>query len=218
MTNKDFDQIHKKIISLGPSIIKKVTMAIKKELGIGGTLSDYKVVWNELQEIAAPQIESILSKSFPDCKITITESKSTYPDVRMEYKKFVIAIDIKSSESAKDPWYDIARLDTIIKNRINKYDEEYELVVKYDSRTKKFIKIFFETLRDTVGFNPKSGGVKFRPYDGKLRPKTWKEFDSGKTYWSTKKRFLEGVEKSRKYRWKELLRGFSKEELGEFLD
>ena len=218
MEDMGFNQIHKKVIFLRSLIIKKVTEAIKREIGKGGTLNDYKIVWNQLQDIASSQIGKILLKNFPKCKITITKSKSTYPDIKMEYNGFIIAIDIKTSESAKDPWYDIARLDTIIKSRIDKYDEEYELVVKYDSKTKKFIKMFFETLRDTVGLNPKSEGVKFRPYDGKLRPKTWAEFDSKKTYWKTKTKFLYGIEKSRKYRWRELLKGFSKEELKEILN
>jgi hypothetical protein len=52
----------------------------------------------------------------------------------------------------KNPWFDMARLDTIIVERINKYDEEWELVIKYDSETKKFLKAYFNLFRDVVWY------------------------------------------------------------------
>ena len=156
--HKTFQRLHNKIIALRPKLIKEIAMAIKEEVGKGGTLDNYKVVWHQLQNIASPKIKEILEETFPGCKITIAESKSTYPDIKMEYKIFVVAIDIKSNESDKEPWYDIARLDTVKEERLDKYDEEYELVVKYDSKTKKLIKIFFETMRDTVGIRKECKG------------------------------------------------------------
>jgi len=201
-----FQKIHKKILELGPLIIREVTKVINEELKEKGALDNYKVVWNQLENFAIPVIKKILEENFRGCKITPAESKSTYPDIKMEFRGFKFAIDIKSNESSKEPWYDIARLDTIIETRINKYDEEYELVIKYDSKTGKLIEMFFETLRDTVGFNPKCKGVKFRPYDGKLRPKSWSDFSNRKSYWKTKEEFLKGIENSKKYRWKELLK------------
>lgn len=205
----NFLELHKKIMSLKQVFIDNVTEAINNEIG-DGDLDDYSIVWNQLQKIASPEIKRILEKNLERAKIIIAKSKSTYPDVRMEWSGFKIAIDIKSNESSKDPWYDIARLDTIIETRINKFDEEYELVVKYDSETKKLIKMFFELLRDTVGIRGECKGVKYRPYDGKLRPKTWKDFDEGITYWETKEQFLQGIENSKKYRWKELAKVHSK--------
>lgn len=206
----DFKSIHNKIVKLRPDFIKSVVLAINKSVGSKGTLNDYKIVWNQLQEIATQEIEKILKKEFPGCVITIPPSKSTYPDIKMEFNGFKIAIDIKSNESSKDPWYDIARLDSVKEERLNKYDEEYDLVVKYDSETKKLIKIFFEPMRDTVGIREECNGVKYRPYDGKIRPKSWTDFDSGKTYWPTKEKFLEGIEKSRKHGMKELIKEHAK--------
>ena len=82
--------------------------------------------------------------------------------------------------------------------------------------------MFFDTLPATVGFNKKCKGVKFRPYDGKLRPKSWEEFDKGIIYWKTKADFLKGIETSKKYRWllltKEHSKQLSDEEKKEFRD
>lgn len=216
---KQFLELNKRLLSLRDQIIKETTTEINKT---AKELNDYKIVWQQLQDIASPIIERILKANFKGAVFTITESKSTYPDIKMDWNDFSIAIDIKSSESAKDPWYDVARLDTIIKKRIKKYDEEYELVIEYDSKTKKLLKMFFETLRDTVGINKKCKGVKFRPYDGKLRPKTWEEFDKGITYWKTKEAFLDGITNSQKYRWRKLIKTYidelSKEDKKEFKD
>lgn len=214
-----FSEIHNKIMLLRLQFIENVTKTITKE---AKELDNYLIVWNQLQNIASPVIKEILEKNFKGAKITIAKTKSTYPDIKMEWKGFKIAIDIKSNESSKEPWYDIARLDTIVQTRINKFDEEYDLVVKYDSKTKKLIKMFFETMRNTVGIRKECNGVKYRPYDGKLRPKTWKEFDKGIVYWKTKKDFLQGIENSKKHRWKELARKqakhLSKKEKKEFRD
>ncbi len=210
MNNENLAQFHHKLLSLKPQIIKEVTNAINKAVKKSGNLQNYKIVWNQLESLASPEIEKILKSNFSNCKIIFAKSKSAYPDIRVEFKELRIAIDIKSNESSKNPWFDIARLDTIIEKRINKYDEEYELIVKYDSESGQFIKMFFETLKDAVGINTKCDGVKFRPYDGKLRPKSWADFDSGKSYWQTKERFLDGIKKSKKYRWKELMRNLAK--------
>lgn len=204
---EEFFELHEKILGLRTEIINSVTKAIRSEVG-DGDLDDYLIVWNQLQNIASPVIEKILKRVFHGAKISLAKSKSTYPDIKMEWKDFKIAIDIKSNESSKEPWYDIARLDTIIKSRLEKYDEEYELVVKYDSKTKKLLKMFFETLRDTVGIRKECEGVKYRPYDGKLRPKSWKDFNERKTYWPTKEVFLLGIGRSKRNRQETLMKGF----------
>lgn len=204
---ENFSELHEEIMMLKPIFIKSVTAAINKEVK-GGDLDDYLIVWKQLQNIAAPVIKDILETNFPDAIVSIAQSKSTYPDVKLEIDSFKIAIDIKSNESSKEPWFDIARLDTIINSRLKKFDEEYELVVKYDSKSKKLIKIFFDTLRATVGLKKECYGVKYRPYDGKLRPKTWGEFENNIIHWNTKEEFLQGIENSRKFRWKTLVKEY----------
>ena len=224
MVNKEnkFLEIHKKIIKLGLEIIKNVTKAINDEVGESGSLNDYKIVWDQLQNLASPEIEKVLKQNFNGCKITTAKSKSTYPDIKMEFDGFIFAIDIKSNESSKDPWYDIARLDTIEETRIKKYHEEYDLVIKYDSSNGKLLTMYFMPLRETVGIRLECGGIKYRPYDGKVRPKTWADFSSGKVYWKTKESFLIGINKSKRYRLKEIMKEHSKilneEEKGEFRD
>lgn len=206
MRNKDTTGVINRINSFGPTIVRNVTKAINKKIKKVGELDDYKIVWKQLQDIAVKEIVTILKTNFRGCIITITESKSTYPDIKMKYKGGKFAIDIKSNESQKDPWFDMARLDTVEKKRINSYDEEWELVIKYDSETKKFLKAYFNLFREIVGKRNECDGVKYRPYDGKLRPKNWDDFENNKIYWHTKEDFLKGIRNSKIHRWKELIK------------
>lgn len=206
MTSDNKEKIIGKIDSLKRRIMSEVIQSINKNLEKNGRLDNYKIVWNQLQDIACDKIKSILESEFKNAVIEVPESKSTYPDIKLICDGIIIAVDIKSNESGKQPWYDIARIDTIIKERIEKYDEEYELLIKYDRETGKLVKLYFELLRNTVGFNDKSKGVKFRPYDGKLRPKSWEDFENNVIYWKTKQDFVEGIRKSQIYRWKVLIK------------
>lgn len=202
-TLNSFDDLDKEIIACKQDIINAVKTNILKVQNEQG-LDDYKIGWKLLQETAIPAIKKILSQKLPEAKFEISKSKSTYPDLKMTYGSFTIAIDIKSNEEEKDPWYDIARLDTIEKKRLSVFDEEYDLVVKYSSENKSLKDVYFEPMRHTVGKGP-SGGVKYRPYDGKLRPKTWEEFGNGKIHWEKKEDFQKGIIMSQKSRWYDLI-------------
>lgn len=165
-------------------------------------LDNYQIAWKNLQDIAAKEVKKILLNEFNIIDITIPKSKSTYPDIKIENEDGIFAIDIKSNESQKNPWFDMARLDTILEERIKKYVEEWEIVIKYDSETKEFIKAYFLLFREVVGIRDECKGVKYRPYDGKIRPKSWEDFDNNVIYWKTKDEFLIGIKNSLKHRWK----------------
>lgn len=185
---------------------------------------NYKIIWDHFQRTAIKKIVSIIKEEFPNAVVKVTKSKSTYPDIKIIYGRDVFAIDIKSNESGREPWYDIARLDTIFEKRLDKYAEEYDIVIKYDRDTGKVENVFFEPMYRTVGIYSDSGGVKYRPYDGKLRPKSWEMFEAGTAYWDSKERFIWAVRRSLNYRrrkfieewWKELPKE-DKEELKKLL-
>lgn len=192
--NNVIDQIN----NLHDDIITSVTRSIISE----GELQSYEIVWKQLQDIAAKEIGKILRRKFPNSVITIPKTKSTYPDIKLTINNSNYAIDIKCHEIQLNPWYDMARLDTYIESRYNKFEEEWELLIQYDSETKQFIKAYFGLFRDFVGYDARCDGLKYRPYDGKIRPKTWYEIENNITYWDTEERFLEGLRNSQINRWK----------------
>jgi hypothetical protein len=203
MSDNDITHVINKINMLGPTIVKNVTTAINKEIEDVGDLDHYDIVWKQLQTIAIKQIKLILQNNFAGCKIPTLKSKSTYPDIKMEYQGGVFAIDMKSNECQKNPWFDMTRLDTIMIERRESFDEEWELVIKYDSQTKRFLKAYFNLFREVVGIREECNGVKYRPYDGKIRPKSWDDFENNNIYWANKKDFLRGIRNSIIHRWKE---------------
>ena len=69
---------------------------------------------------------------------------------------------------------------------------------------------YIEAFYKSVGLHSGSGGVKYRPYDGKLRPKSWDDFANGKAYWNTIDEFREGLKASRTYRRIEMIGGWYK--------
>lgn len=207
------------INTLSETIINEVTEKILEQT----ELDSYEIVWKQLQDIAAKQVKEILYREIPDIKIVIPKSKSTYPDIKIIKGKNQYAIDIKCSEIQKNPWYDMARLDTINEKRLAIYHEEWELLIQYDSETKKFLKCYFGLFREFVGYNAKCKGVKFRPYDGKVRPKTWDEFDRGIIYWNSHEDFVDRLRKSQIQRWKnniasQLVPILSEDEKDEFIN
>lgn len=166
---------------------------------------DYITAWKALQDEAAEVVVDILKPLLPNCEFYIPKGKSTYPDIKITAPNGdLYAIDVKCNEASKDPWFDMARLDTIYKERINKYVYEWELIIKYDSEDNgKFLKAYFLKFREVVGMRPDCKGIKYRPYDGKVRPKTWSDFDNEIVYWKTDDDFHKGIDISLIYRWKE---------------
>ena len=172
---------------------------------------NYKVVWDEFEAIIEPLlIEHLVSvvPGFDPKEITKSASKSTYPDYKVIYGGQQYAIDIKSGEDKIDPWYDMGRLDTYEKDHLVKYASEYYITIKYNQGPDGIgvTDIFIEPAHASVGINPKSGGIKYRPYDGKIRPKSWDDFDNGTIYWPDANTFKTGLEKSRIFRQLEYIK------------
>ena len=187
------------INGLNSEIIQKVSGELNK---LKGKINDYEIAWKQLQDVSAKVIIEILIKKLPNnFTISSPKSKSTYPDIKIETPEGNYAIDIKGNESSKNPWFDMARIDTLQKERLDKYIEEWELVIKYDSKTKEFIKAYFLLFREAVGIRTECEGIKYRPYDGKVRPKTWDDFEKEKIYFNTKKDFKTALKNSIIHRW-----------------
>mgnify|MGYP004701556715 CR=1 FL=1 len=191
--------ITKTINDLKEEIVLKVSEELNK---YNGKLDNYTIAWKQLQDIAGDIIVKILEDKLPkNCVISSPKSKSTYPDVKIETPEGNFAIDIKGNESSKNPWFDMARLDTLEKERLDKYVEEWELVIKYDSDKNEFVKAYFLLFREAIGIRTECSGIKYRPYDGKVRPKSWDDFENEKIYWATKKDFKLGLKNSIIHRW-----------------
>jgi hypothetical protein len=170
---------------------------------------NYEVVWKQYQtQVCECFINFLKTNGFTNIVLTI--KKSTYPEFTVIHEGDLYAFDVKVSIDTENPMYDIARLDTFV-DRINKYKQEYEIIVKYNVNS-GVNNVYFEDIYSVVGINKNQNGVvKFRPYDGKIRPKTWKDFDTQKKYFNNKKELIEGIRKAQILRNKDLFEKWKKE-------
>lgn len=191
------------IANLGSEFVASIDQAFES---LVQEFDDIEIAWKKLQVVAVKEIEAILRKRVSNAKITIPTAKSVYPDIKIENIDGIFAIDIKSNELQKDPWFDMGRLDTLEEERMDKFTEEWEIVIQYDSETKKYMKSYFNLFREVVGRRDEINGIKYRPYDGKVRPKSWAAFEQNVIYWTSKEEFKDALDRSLKHRWKENIR------------
>jgi hypothetical protein len=169
---------------------------------------EYITVWKEYEDQVCKLFLDYLKNNI-EFSFSKAKSKSVYPEVTIDVDGKKYAFDIKVSVDTQDPQYDIARLDTF-EDRMKKYTDEYEIVIKYNINS-GVVSVFIEKLKDVVGYHKKSKGVKYRPYDGKIRPKTWDDFEKNKTYFDNHEELLIGIKKSKMYRNKILVETWKKE-------
>lgn len=186
--------------SIIPTLRKQIMVAFNEYK----TQAGYRSVWEHFEDVINPVIIEALKGSpfnIPENDISRAKSKSVYPDLTVRYMGNLYAIDVKSGEDSKDPWYDIARLDTYEEKRLAKYREDYSIVVRWkDKLAPQVVDVYIEPTFKTVGYKKECDGVFYRDYDGKMRPKPWVDFENGHTQWKTKEEFIIGFQKSKLHR------------------
>lgn len=188
-----------------PDLKNRIITAFAASLSEAG----YRSVWEHFEDIINLILINFLRQpplSVPEASILVAKSKSVYPDLKVTYQNKEYAIDVKSGENHINPWYDIGRLDTYTEKHLDKYAAEYCVTVRWAGRPiAKVIDVYIEPTYKSVGFRSASNGVLYRPYDGKLRPKTWLDFEVGKTYWRDISHFRQGLQASQQYRQRALI-------------
>lgn len=196
------------------SIIPELKRTILKSFQEYDSKGGYKIVWEEFEDIINIPLNKLVLKAFPaPIDIIKTKTKSRFPDWTIIWRNKIYAIDVKSGENVMDPWYDMGRLDTFEKRHLAKYEDEYYITIKWKKEKDKVkvLDTFIEPFYKSCGYDTNTKGIKFRPYDGKLRPKSWKDFETNKSYWNTKEQFLKGLSLSKKYRRTALILEWIKE-------
>lgn len=202
----NLEQLNSQILGLENEITQNLKNKLDENIRING-LSNYTIVWKQFQNVCIPELKNILNTHFVGAEVIEELKKSVFPDLKMIYNGYKIAFDIKTSNNAKDPEYDNGRLDTIHKERLNKFAEEYDVVIKYSRDPPSIIKVYFEPMRHTVGKN-KNSGIKHRKYSGHIRPKSWEDFDNNIKHWETKEIFLSKIKETNIPRYRSLLKDF----------
>lgn len=184
--------------------IPELRKQILSEFGRHQSEAGFRSVWEHFEDIINPILIRFFKQpplSIPDSDIKVAKSKSVYPDLKVSFRGKDYAIDVKSGEHQINPWYDIGRLDTYEEKHLQKYAAEYCITVRWKGRKPTtVVDIYIEPTYKSVGYRPISKGVLYRPYDGKLRPKPWSDFEVGRSYWRDIEHFRQGLEASRNFR------------------
>ena len=155
----------------------KLRQELLEAFGNQRSEAGFRSVWEYFEKIINPVLISYLQRpplSIPLSDIKVTKSKSAYPDLKIKFQGNLYAVDVKSGEDGRDPWYDIGRLDTYEEKHLNKYAGEFSVVVKWHGRSPtEVLNIYIEPTFQTVGLRSECSGVLYRPYDGKLRPRAF---------------------------------------------
>ena len=199
----EFSQRFEKNISSLQAMLRQNLKSFQSHVG-------FRSVWEAFEDRIIDDTRQFLNDTFPELKphdLTKAKSKSVFPELKVIYKGNTYAIDVKSGEDVMDPWYDMGRLDTFEEKHLDKYKNEYYITVKWHRQTSgiTIVDLYIEPFFKSVGLHSGSGGVKYRPYDGKLRPKSWNDFANGKAYWNTIDEFRDGLKISRTYRCTEMI-------------
>lgn len=186
-----------------PALRKKILAELKLEKN--KSKAGYRSVWEHYEAIINKILIDFFVKpplSIPRSDLTEPSGKSTYPDLKIAYKGNLYAVDVKSADANKSPEYDIARIDTFEKSRLDIYKEEYCIVVKRKGReNSEVVDVYIEPTFKTVGRMQKNPDrIKYRLYDGKIRPKSWKDFEKETSIWKTPEDFKKAFELARDYR------------------
>lgn len=185
--------------------IPQLRKRLKNEFKKSQTQLGYRSVWEHFEDVINPIMITFLQQpplNIPARDIEVASSKSTYPDIKIKFEENSYAIDVKSGDDGKkDPWYDMGRLDTYEKNHLNKYAGEYCVTVRWKNKiAPHVIDIYIEPSHKSVGYNAMYKGIAYQPYSGKIRPKSWSDFESGYSHWKTIDDFKIGLRAAQKYR------------------
>jgi hypothetical protein len=184
--------------------IPHLRQAILHGFSLHESQAGFRSIWEHFEEVINPILIEFLSNpplEIPLKDIIKARSKSIYPDLKINYQGKLYAIDIKSGEDGRNPWYDMGRVDTFEKSHLNVYEAEYYITVRWTGRNpSRVINVYIEPSHQSVGYKDTYKGILYRPYDGKIRPKSWADFDQGRIYWKTKADFLQGLQKAKIHR------------------
>lgn len=183
-----------------PELKEKILDAFNTNISKSG----FRIVWQHFEDIINPILVEFFQQpplNIATHHIFATKSKSVYPDLKVKYKDKNYAVDVKSGEDKINPWYDIGRLDTYEEKHLEVYAAEYCITVKWSGRpVSKVLDVYIEPTYKSVGYKASYNGVLYRPYDGKLRPKSWSDFEAGKSYWQSIEHFKQGLYAAKKHR------------------
>lgn len=164
---------------------------------------DYTTFGKQIEEAICEALIGYFNKKNMLKSHKIAPTKNDFPDFELN-KEF--AFEIKAAWNKSNPENDMGTLNSWTK-KLQKYNDNiYYIFVKYncgdDDTVIGIDNIHVDKVYNLIGHNS-DGYLKYREKDGNLRPKSWSDFDTNKSYvknYSDFKKQLDETDDYRAYR------------------
>ena len=198
-----------KLDSLKTTIADELTTALQKT----NFDSSYTTVWRQYEDAVIDALIVILPNHVPELSRTNFDigktgrEKNRLADFGITCGTNQIEISIKSARNSANPENDMGTFNDH-PVRVRTFTSSFTVWVRYDDSMPeiKCDRAFFDKTWKFVGKSSLVDGVKYRKKDGNMRPKPWRMFDSGKTYWVSQEDFEAAVRRSEMFRANELIK------------
>lgn len=180
---------------------RKLEKYILKYLQKAVTFNEYK--YSTFGKDAEPLIASSIKEyfmikyNFLPTDFIEALGKNEFPDLKFNTK----AIEFKCAKSNEPPGNDLGTLNSWPK-KISQYNDNiYYVFVAYDEEDGqvKIKNVYFDKFYKFIGVNS-AGFLKYREKDGNLRPKSWSDFATSKSYFDSLEDFKEALVLTDEYR------------------
>jgi hypothetical protein len=192
-----------------------IASELTARLGTNTVRGNYTTVWRQFEDLAVAGLKEILPRHIEgltpqnfDAGQTGRE-KNRLADLAIVCGTNVIEISVKASRSSGQPENDLGTFRDH-PSRGRSFAASFTVWVRYEDSgaTLHASRVYFDRTWRFVGKSSQVDGVKYRKKDGNMRPKPWKMFDSGDTFWKTENDFEAAVKRSEIFRANELVKEY----------
>lgn len=159
----------------------------------------YSTFGKDAEPLMALGIKNYFIKkhNFLETDFVEAPGKNDFPDLKFNTK----AVEFKCAKFNKEPGNDLGTLNSW-PSKIDKFNDNiYYLFVSYDevNGQVKIENVYFDKFYKFIGVNS-AGLLKYREKDGNLRPKSWSDFTTNKSYFNSLENFKKALVLTDEYR------------------
>jgi hypothetical protein len=190
-----------------------IATEITGELQKTNLSGSYTTVWRQYEDAVIEALEKILPRHITNLTVKNFDAgktgveKNRLADFAIVCGTNTIEVSVKASRKSGNPENDMGTFNEH-PTREKLFAASFTVWVRYDDSMPeiKCDRAFFDETWRFVGKSTLVDGVKYRKKDGNMRPKPWRMFDLGQSYWQSEADFEAAVKRSEAYRANELIK------------
>jgi hypothetical protein len=204
-------EVAEKLDTFKEALAKEITLQLQRT----NFSSGYTTVWRQFEDAAIDALCEVLPKHIPQLveknfdRGKSGREKNRLADLAILCGDGQIEISVKSARRSANPENDLGTFRDH-PNREKLFAASFTLWVRYDDSTAeiKCDRVYFDHSWRFVGKSSLVDGVKYRKKDGNLRPKPWRMFDLGESFWKSEEDFEAALKRAELFRANELIKEY----------